>query len=109
MQVFIKNKAKTLTSTTAYDCDGKQPLAVIVTYKKSEANNNLKLYVNGKLEDTADYTVDFEHDNNSIYVGGDGASANKYTGFIEEITFHTKSCLHCNKQQRIEIINKFIR
>ena len=91
VQVFIKNKAKTLTSTTAYDCDGKQPLAVIVTYKKSDANNNLKLYVNGKLEDTADYTVDFEHDNNSIYVGGDGASANKYTGFIEEITFHTKA------------------
>ena len=91
VQVFIKNKAKTLTSTTAYDCDGKQPLAVIVTYKKSDANNNLKLYVNGKLEDTADYTVDFEHDNNSIYVGGDGASTNKYTGFIEEITFHTKA------------------
>jgi|5_EtaG_2_1085323.scaffolds.fasta_scaffold02941_4 hypothetical protein len=91
VQVFIKNKSKTLTSTTAYDCDGKQPLAVIVTYKKSDANNNLKLYVNGKLEDTADYTVNFEHDNNSIYVGGDGASTNKYTGFIEEITFHTKA------------------
>tara|TARA_R110002020_G_scaffold396572_1_gene606761 strand:+ start:752 stop:4930 length:4179 start_codon:yes stop_codon:yes gene_type:complete len=108
VQIFIKNKAKTLTSTSIYDCDGEQPLSVIVTYKKTLDNNNLKLYVNGKLEDTADYTVDFEHDNNSIYVGGDGASGNKYTGYIEEITFHTKSAYILTNRNKARISSKHL-
>ena len=102
IQVFINNSAKTLTSTTVYDCDGLQPLSVIVTYKKNDDNNNLKLYVNGKLEDTADYTTDF-HAQGKIYVGGDSSSANKYTGFVEEITFHTKAAYIATNPNKLRI------
>lgn len=79
-----------LTSTTAYECDGNQPLAVVVTYDKSLDNNNLKLFVNGKLEDTADYTTNFTT-SGQLWIGAEGpASGAAYSGFIEEITFHTR-------------------
>ena len=53
------NNAANLVTNTIYNCNGKQPLAIVVTYKKSLINNNIKLYVNGKLEDTSDYTATF--------------------------------------------------
>ena len=78
-----------LTSTTTYDCDGIQPLAVILTYNKTLENNNLKLYINGKLEDTGDYTTNFTTTDQQVTVSG-SPSLDKFIGFIEEISFHSK-------------------
>ena len=77
-----------LTSTTAYAMDGVEQLNVIVTYDKSLDTDNLKLYVNGKLEDTADYTTSFEP-SGRIYIGADIADSNFYSGFVEEISTHS--------------------
>ena len=76
-----------LTSTTAYAMDGVEQLNVVVTYDKSLDTDNLKLYVNGKLEDTADYTTSFET-SGRIYIGADRADSNFYSGFVEEISTH---------------------
>ena len=87
MQVFIKNKEKTLTSTTAYDCDGKQPLAVIVTYKKADANNNLKLYVNGKLDLEATIeTGIMTSDVNASVIGAQSAGNRHMDGVMGKIS-----------------------
>ena len=76
-----------LTSTTIYAMNGGQRLNVIITYDKNLDTDNLKMYVNGKLEDTADYTTSFET-NGKIYIGGDISDGNHYSGFIEEISTH---------------------
>jgi|18_taG_2_1085343.scaffolds.fasta_scaffold03037_2 hypothetical protein len=88
--IEISGAAATLTSTTSYDCDGIQPLAVVVTYDQALDNNNLKLFVNGKLEDTADYTVDFPSASLDAFIGGQANGETLYSGFVEEITFHSK-------------------
>jgi len=84
--------AATLESTTTYGLDGKQPLAVVLTWNQYLTDNNFKLYVNGKLEDTADRTTGLSMDpaNFACIIGGNIDSTNKYTGFIEEIVFHSK-------------------
>ena len=74
-----------LRSTTTYDIDGVQPLAVAITYDKTLDNNNFKMYVNNSLEDTADYTSDFNNSNLCLRF------ANNYTGPLEEISWHTKA------------------
>ena len=92
--VTFNDAAVSLESATTYDCDGVQPLAIVVTYDKTLANNNAKLYINGKLEDTADYTSDFSGSTNQtvwIASGKPTAAFFPYSGFVEEITFHSKA------------------
>jgi len=92
--VTFNDAAVSLVSATTYDCDGVQPLAIVVTYDKTLANNNAKLYINGKLEDTADYTSDFSGSTNQtvwIASGKPTAAFFPYSGFVEEITFHSKA------------------
>lgn len=84
----LNNRAITVSSSTYYACDAKQPLAVVLTYNKNLESNNLKLYVNNKLEDTAEYTTSMTTSGN-VYYGGTAAST-QYGGFIEESTFHTR-------------------
>ena len=79
-----------LTSTTAYGMTGDEQLSVVITYDKSLDTDNLKLYINGKLEDTNDYTTSFET-SGKIYIGGDINDANHYSGFIEEISTHSET------------------
>ena len=84
---FTVTGSTKLTSTTAYAMNGKERLNVIITYDKTLDTDNLKLYVNGKLEDTADYTTNFET-KGRIYIGGDegGTAAAHFNGHIEEIS-----------------------
>tara|TARA_R100001594_G_scaffold97883_1_gene132239 strand:- start:1244 stop:2701 length:1458 start_codon:yes stop_codon:yes gene_type:complete len=84
----INNRAVTVSSSTYYACDADEPLSVVLTYNKNLESNNLKLYVNNKLEDTADYTTAMTTSGN-VYFGGTPVAA-KYGGFIEECTFHTR-------------------
>tara|TARA_R100000008_G_scaffold27374_2_gene15172 strand:- start:148 stop:4464 length:4317 start_codon:yes stop_codon:yes gene_type:complete len=84
----LNNRAVTVSSSTYYACDSQEPLSVVLTYNKNLEANNLKLYVNSKLEDTADYTASMTT-SGAVYFGGTPASSN-YGGFIEECTFHTK-------------------
>ena len=86
LRATMNASGTTLTSTTAYDVDGIQPLAVAITYNKSLDNNNFKMYVNGTLEDTADYTTNFTNTSLKLHLGD--AS---YTGFLEEVSWHTKA------------------
>ena len=79
-----------LTSTTAYGMNGNEQLSVVITYDKSLDTDNLKMYVNGTLEDTADYTTSFET-SGRIYIGGDISNSNHYSGFIEEISTHSET------------------
>ena len=89
IKASLKNKAVTVSSSTAYPMLGQEPLAVVVTYNKNLDGNNLKLYVNGKLEDTADYTANLTTSGN-IYLGNSAAGDEPYKGFMEEITSHVK-------------------
>ena len=86
-----------MESTTKYDLDGKQPIAIVVTYNKNLPANNLKLYINGKLEDTKDYTTNFACGGatNTVNIGDriqDGGTGgySRFNGTIDEITFHDK-------------------
>ena len=88
VRISIAN-AISLTSTTTYECDGIQPLAIVLTYNKNLINNNLKLYVNGKLEDTGDYTVTFDSSDQEVTISG-SPTLGKFIGYIEEISFHSK-------------------
>jgi len=94
-----------LTSTTAYAMDGVEQLNVIVTYDKSLDTDNLKLYVNGKLEDTADYTTSFET-SGRIYIGADRADANFYSGFVEEISTHSTTAYVVSNNREFTLTTK---
>ena len=96
-----------LTSTTAYAMDGAERLNVIVTYDKSLDTDNLKLYVNGKLEDTADYTTSFEA-SGRIYIGADRADANFFSGFVEEISTHSTTAYVLPNNRRFTLPTKVL-
>ena len=89
--IQMNTAAVTLTSTTSFACDGKQPLAIVVTYNKTLDSNNLKLYINGRLEDTKDYTADFLGATGQKVMFGISLVLNAFKGHIEEATFHTKA------------------
>jgi len=88
--VFVNDQY--LTTNTLYNGNGKQPLAIVVTYKKSLLNNNIKLYVNGKLENTADYSSTFSGAtaHNTVAIGTRIGGTVPFNGTIDEITFHEK-------------------
>ena len=68
-----------------------EQLAIVTTYNKSLTTDNLKLYINGKLEDTANYTTNITTDG-KVFIGGDNSNSNFYSGFVEEVSIHTKEC-----------------
>ena len=90
--VFVNDQF--MQTTTLYDGDGKQPIAITVTYNKKLPGNNIKLYGNGRLEDTKDYTTTFSGAtaHNTIGIGGRLNSGGSvfFNGTIDEITFHDK-------------------
>jgi len=93
MKVGTSGATPTLTSTTSYNLDGIEPLAVVLTFNNNLQNNNFKLYVNGKLEDTLDYTdtINLQSGPGGYFqsiIGANSDGSHKYTGFIEEISFH---------------------
>jgi hypothetical protein len=98
----------TLTSTNIYDCDGKQPLAIIVTYDKNLNNNNWRLYVNGKLEDTQDYTSLISV-SGTIFIGASGVTAvegaNPFAGYLEEITSHSGTAVTVPPNEKSYVFN----
>ena len=81
----------TLTSTTTYDLDGIQPLAIVFTYDQTIDNNNFKLYVNGHLEDTSDDTTGVVNWPYRIGIGKHFDGSHPYSGFVQEITLHSKT------------------
>ena len=93
IEAHMNNSGATVTSTTSFDIDGVQPIMVAVTYNKNRDSNNLKLIINGQIEDTADYTTNFSSTNNHIYLGynrGYPVVQDIYVGRMEETTFHKK-------------------
>ena len=92
--VFTHSSSATvLTSVTAYNCDGLQPLAILLTYDKDVPDNNWKLHINGVLSDTSDLDTGITISGN-MFIGasgtvasaGGGSGDNFFTGFIEEMT-----------------------
>ena len=102
----INASGATVTSTTTYDVDSVQPLAVAVTYNKNLDNNNLKLYVNGALEDTSDYTTDFSNTNLNLYFSKEFDSSDVYTGYLEEVSWHTKEAYILSNDNRYSLSTK---
>ena len=99
IEAHIHNSGAVVRSTTSLDIDKVQPVMVAVTYNKNRDGNNLRLIINGRVEDTADFTEDFSpglSGNNHIYmgynrnVGTAGHPLDFYMGLMEEITFHKK-------------------
>ena len=92
MKIGTSGATPTLTSTTSYNLDGVQPLAVVLTFNTVHNSNNFKLYVNGKLEDTLDYDTRIQNTAGGVgwagVIGANSDYSNKYTGFVEEISFH---------------------
>ena len=104
----INNAAAKVISRSSYECDGVQPLAIILTYNKNELDNNLKLYVNNRLEDTADYTAAFNN-TGTVSIGAErGSTPNYFTGFIEEITFHKKLAYVSTDSQQYYLNNTLL-
>ena len=101
LRATMNASGTTLTSTTTYDVDGVQPLAVAITYNKTLDNNNFKMYVNGTLEDTADYTANFVNTSLKLHLGD--AS---YTGFLEEVSWHTKEAYILSNNNRYSLSTK---
>jgi hypothetical protein len=91
IKVRMNSGSAVLTSTTSYSYDNKQPLAIVVTYNKNLASNNFKLYINGKLEDTDDYTTNFAGSTDQRVHIGVSASMHSFIGYLEEFTFHSKA------------------
>ncbi len=46
-----------LTSRSAFLCDGKEPINVALTFDGPADSANWKLYINGLLEDSQNYTT----------------------------------------------------
>jgi len=81
-----------LKSKTAIDYDGQQPLAIAVTFNKRRPRDNMKLYINGRLEDTSGV----EWTPNTV-VGASGTTLRKkvlaglnFHGLLEEIIIYEK-------------------
>ena len=81
-----------LRSKTAVDWDGQQPLFVAVTFNKRLPRDNMKLYVNGRLEDTSG--TDWVQ---NTVVGASGTTMRKKPlmglnmhGLLEEIIVYEK-------------------
>jgi len=88
---YLNNEGARVVSRTSYECDGLEPVVIIMTYNRDLLDNNLKLYVNNRLEDTADYTTSYIT-SGTVSIGGKWKPLDDYfTGFIEEITFHKKA------------------
>ena len=81
----------TLTSLTSYDLNGIQPIAIVFTYDADLDNNNFKLYVNGHLEDTSDYSDGINYFAYRIGIGSHIDGSHPYSGFVQEITLHSKT------------------
>jgi len=86
----MNDAATTLTSRTAFDIDGIQPLSVVLTYNKAKDANNFKMFVNGTLEDTSHYTTDFSNTGLVHYFRYDAGETDVYSGWLEELTWYTK-------------------
>jgi len=102
----IDDDAVTLTSNTSYDLNGKQPLAVILTYDAGLDNNNWKLYVNGKLEDTADDTTAHTPWPMTVGFGAFIDNSHPYYGFIEEVSLHGKTAYVCENPNKFVLPTK---
>jgi len=100
--------SKRLVSTNRYDCDGIQPLAIGVTYDQNIIADNWKLYVNGQLEDTKDYTSAISISGN-IFIGASGnnttSGSNLFTGFIEEITSYNETIVYIPPNENNYLLN----
>jgi hypothetical protein len=84
-----------------------EPLAIVVTYNKNRSSNNFRLYVNGKLEDTNDYTGTFPA-SGQIAIGSDllGANADQVQSNYEEIFFSRKEAYVPQRDGKFTLVTK---
>jgi len=95
-KLLVRVAGAELTSTSILPSDGETPVSIIVTYKKDSASDglgsDLKLYINGRLEDyvtTASGNIT-STDNIRIGADVDEGDASLYKGVVEEIVLYTK-------------------
>ena len=80
-----------ITSTSLIPCDNQTPLSVIVTYEKdSKIGPDLRLYVNGAMEDYKLASDPCASSAANLLLGGSGSSGT-YRGSMEEIVIYNKA------------------
>lgn len=114
----ISITSSTFLSGTSYlACDGKEPVMIALTYDGELPSANWKLYVDGKLEDTATYTcaTGAIRIRGSPYFGGQrepasgnvggagGGTINNFNGRIEEVVGYNGIVLQFPIQNSIEL------
>jgi len=107
-----------LSGTSYLACDGKEPVMIALTYDGELPSANWKLYVDGKLEDTATYTCATgairirgspyfggQREPASGTVGGEsgGGTVNNFNGRIEEVVGYNGIVLQFPVQNSIEL------
>tara|TARA_R110002020_G_scaffold112244_1_gene258472 strand:- start:3922 stop:9069 length:5148 start_codon:yes stop_codon:yes gene_type:complete len=105
------NSAINLYSSSQVVCDGETPTNIFITFDSNLTSGNVKLFVNGKLEDqtgeciTADATgvsqtswlfkADINSNNSKIFLGNTSDSGSQeFSGRMEEVLFYNR-CLYC--------------
>ena len=91
----------TLTSASVINPDGETPAAILVTLDTEVKNANIKLFINGKLEDQSgtrrtnrslnNWPTDkiLQNHNTNLMIGRGGAS-DAFNGYIEEVVIYNK-------------------
>jgi len=109
-QYWDTNSGVTLTSSTKIPLDGLTPTNVMITFDANLTSGNVKLFIDGKLEDlsgealTSDssgttntgwyFQQEIEHNDNKIYIGNETGTANdEFTGRMEEFVLYNR-CLY---------------
>ena len=108
-QYWDTNSYVTLVSTSIIPMDGETPTNVMVTFDANLTHGNVKLFVNGKMEDLTSeviladaagdqtgwyYGQDIESNANNIHVGNQNDSAAfEFLGRFEELVIYNK-CLY---------------
>jgi len=96
--------AVTLKSTSIVVTDGETPMNTIITLDRSLATGNVKLFINGKLEDqsgqklatgTANnwHDANLNDDSSVLTVGKQSGGINYHSGTIEEVVIYNK-CIY---------------
>jgi len=90
----LNDSTERITSTTAITCDGAAWTHIEMTYDKDAGGTNeIKLYINGVLDATADYSTAISASDKKLYIGagdtaGDNTPENWFDGQIDSVQLY---------------------
>jgi len=90
----LNDATERITSATAITCDGAAWTHIEMTYDKDAGGTNeIKLYINGVLDATADYSTAISASDKKLYIGagdtaGDNTPENWFDGQIDSVQLY---------------------